>query len=231
MEEQLAQAQGQRRAAALGFLGADAGGREAALATYRDAQARLEQSRGEAIARVEATGKKYNDTNYVFLTYVLAQLPDGVKGFIIAVIFAAAMSTLSGELGALASASTIDFYKRFAGGAARHDLRVSRVLTAFWGLLACLVATHVGQWGSAIEVVNRLGSYFYGSILGVFALAVLTRWATALGAVCGLVAGMGTVAAVAELTDVHFLWYNVVGAVTVFVVGAAVSLARRLSGH
>jgi Na+/proline symporter len=80
-----------------------------------------------------------------------------------------------------------------------------------------------GRLGSAIEVVNRFGSYFYGSILGVFGLAVLTKRASAVGAFWGLLAGMASVWTVATFTPVHFLWYNVVGAVVVFVVGLALS--------
>ena len=80
-----------------------------------------------------------------------------------------------------------------------------------------------GQLGSAIEVVNRFGSYFYGSILGVFGLAVLTPRATARGAFYGLFAGMAAVFLVSSLTPVAFLWYNVVGAVTVFAVGLVIT--------
>jgi Na+/proline symporter len=85
------------------------------------------------------------------------------------------------------------------------------------------VALEAGRLGSAIEVVNKFGSYFYGSILGVFALAVLTPSATARGAFYGLLAGMTAVFLVSQLTDVAFLWYNVIGAVTVFVVGLLIT--------
>ena len=113
----------------------------------------------------------------------------------IAVIFAAAMSALAGELNSLATATMVDFYSRFVrmDGSGAHDLLVSRVFTVFWGLFAGLVALQAGHLGSAIEVVNRFGSYFYGSILGVFGLAVLTPRATARGAFYGLFAGMAAV--------------------------------------
>ena len=115
------------------------------------------------------------------------------------------------------------------GGDGARDLLVSRLFTAFWGLFACAVALQAGALGSAIEVVNRFGSYFYGSILGVFGLAVLTPRARARGAFYGLFAGMATVFLVSQLTNVAFLWYNVVGALTVFVVGLLISwLDRRL---
>jgi Na+/proline symporter len=120
----------------------------------------------------------------------------------------------------------VDFYKRFVrpDGGDAHELLVSRILTGAWGLFACVVALEAGKLGSAIEVVNRFGSYFYGSILGVFALAVLTPRASARGAFWGLIVGMATVATVAWATPIHFLWYNVVGTAAVFVTGLAIDL-------
>jgi hypothetical protein len=104
---------------------------------------------------------------------------------------------------------------------------MSRVFTAAWGLFAGLVALRTGQLGSAIETVNRFGSYFYGSILGVFMLAVLAPRVRGAAATVALFVGMATVLVVNLLTPIHFLWYNVVGAVTVFLVG---SLLTALSG-
>ncbi|HET7291319.1 MAG TPA: sodium:solute symporter [Vicinamibacteria bacterium] len=172
----------------------------------------------------------YNDTNYIFPTYVLTQLPRGLAGLVIAVIFAAAMSTLSGEFNSLATATMVDFYKRYVrpSGGDAHELLVSRLLTAFWGGFACLVALQAGRLGTAIEVVNRFGSYFYGSILGVFALAVLTPRAGPRGAFYGLVVGMSTVALVAWTTSIHFLWYNLIGTLAVLVSGLAIT---ALSGE
>jgi solute:Na+ symporter, SSS family len=190
---------------------------------YLESGRRLADARKEARTALDrALGKPASsDTNYIFPSYIVGHLPSGLAGLVIAVIFAAAMSTLSGEFNSLATASMVDFYKRYVrpDGGDAHDLLMSRVFTAFWGAFACLIALQAGRLGSAIEVVNRFGSYFYGSILGVFALAILTPRATAAGAFYGLFAGMAAVAAVAQLTGVHFLWYNVVGAVTVFAAG------------
>ncbi|HEY3122242.1 MAG TPA: sodium:solute symporter [Vicinamibacteria bacterium] len=197
---------------------------------YLAAGAELDAARRDVVRLYETkTGESYTDTNYIFPTYILTHLPRGLAGLVIAVIFAAAMSTLSGEFNSLATASMIDFYKRFvrtAGGDA-HELLVSRVLTAFWGLFACLIALQAGRLGSAIEVVNRFGSYFYGSILGVFALAVLTPQASARGAFWGLLIGMASVYLVATFTAVQFLWYNVVGTMAVLVSGLAISALAR----
>ena len=104
--------------------------------------------------------------------------------------------------------------------------------TGFWGLFAGIVAVYASSLGSLIEVVNRFGSFFYGSILGVFMLAILTRRATGTGAFVGLIAGMSAVAAVAfGRPDISFLWHNVIGAVVVFVVGMSVSLLNRRPGR
>jgi Na+/proline symporter len=102
---------------------------------------------------------------------------------------------------------------------------VSRLATAVWGVLACVAAVYAVQLGSLIEVVNTFGSYFYGSILGVFMLAMGTKRANGHGAFVGLIAGMTVVWAAVTYTEVAFLWLNVVGAVVVTVVGLAVSAA------
>ena len=198
----------------------------------REAEARA--IRGEALALVRsATGDAaYNDVNYVFPTFVTTYMPIGVVGLLIAAIFAAAMSTISAELASLSTATVIDFYRRFMRPVAddAHYLAVSRIATAFWGLFASGVAIFAAELGSLIEVVNRFGSYFYGSILGVFILAVGFPRATPSGAFVGLIGGMTAVGFAATLTDVAFLWHNVTGAVAVVVIGLLVSLvtpARR----
>ena len=197
--------------------------------SYLEAHTRLtaaHQQAGRRVAELSGT-KSYNDTNYIFPSYVVSKLSGGLAGLVIAVIFAAAMSTLAGEFNSVATATMVDFYQPFvrSDASAAHYLWMSRLFTVLWAVFACLVALKAGQLGSAIEVVNRFGSYFYGSILGVFGLAILTPRATALGAFCGLIAGMITVFLVSVFTSIGFLWYNVVGAVTVFVVGLLITVA------
>ena len=183
-----------RQAAAEGYARERDGERPGARScTCPRSETRRPRPRPTACSR-DQPGKPFNDTNYIFPSYVVSQLPRGLAGLVIAVIFAAAMSTLSGELNSLATATMVDFYQRFVKTSASdpHYLAMSRLFTAFWGLFACVVALQAGQLGSAIEVVNRFGS-FYGSILGVFVLAVLAPWASARGAFYGLFAGMATV--------------------------------------
>jgi Na+/proline symporter len=169
----------------------------------------------------------------VFPTFVTTRLPIGLIGIILAAIMAAAMSSIAAELNALATTTVIDFYRRLVRPEApdAHYLSVSRLATAFWGVFTCIVALFAADLGSLIEVVNRFGSFFYGSILGVFMLAMLTRRASGTGAFVGLIGGMTLVATVAfTRPEISFLWHNVIGAVGVVVVGSLVSLlapARR----
>jgi SSS family solute:Na+ symporter len=151
-------------------------------------------------------------------------------GLFIAAVLAAAMSSIAAELNSLATASVIDFYRMWVRAEApdAHFLRVGRLATLLWGLFACGVALYAASLGSLIEVVNRFGSFFYGSLLGVFVLAIGTRRATGTGAFLGLLGGMSAVAYVAlRHPEISFLWHNVVGVVAVVVVGMAVSLAFR----
>ncbi len=166
------------------------------------------------------------DVNYIIPHFVLNELPVGLAGLFVAGVMAAAMSAIAAELNSLATATVIDFYRRWVRPTApdAHYLNISRGATAFWGAFAMVVATYAATLGSLIEVVNRFGSFFYGSILGVFLLAMLPR-ARALGAFVGLIAGMSAVAAVNfGLPKVSFLWHNVIGAVTVVAVGGLLSL-------
>ena len=185
--------------------------------------------RSEALALVEkTTGQPSKDVNYIIPRFVVEQLPIGLAGLFIAGVMAAAMSAIAAELNSLVTATVIDFYRRWVRTEASdaHFLAVGRGATAFWGLVACVVASYAATLGSLIEVVNRFGSFFYGSILGVFILAMIPR-ARAMGAFIGLIVGMLAVAAVNfGAPQVSFLWHNVVGAVTVVVIGMALSLGR-----
>ncbi len=209
--------------------------REAATRDDRDAflasDSRLKDVRAKAAAVVkQATGDRdYNDVNYVFPTFITTRMPIGLVGLMIAAIFAAAMSASGGELNSLATATIIDFYRRHFVKAAsdRHYVLVSKLATVFWGLFACVVAMRAANQGSLIEVVNRYGSFVYGSLLGVFILAILTTRATARGAFWGLIAGIAAVLTVAiQLPWIEFLWHNLIGAVVVVVVGMAISYTQ-----
>ena len=171
------------------------------------------------------TGTSAQDVNYVMPYFVLHFLPVGLIGIFVAAVLAAAMSSIAAELNSLATVTVIDFYRRWVRPEApdAHYLLVSKAATGVWGLFACGVATFAATLGSLIVVVNRFGSFFYGSILGVFLLAMIPR-ARATGAFCGLIAGMGIVGAVNfGAPSISWLWHNVIGAVTVVAVGLVLS--------
>jgi solute:Na+ symporter, SSS family len=220
-----------RRDAARALNAARRTGDELALADARArflaSQQTVTETRREAAGVVrDVTGDtRYNDVNYVFPTFITTILPVGLTGLMIAAIFAAVMSSVSSELNSLSTATIIDFYRRhFRKEATQaHYLAMSKLVTGIWGVVACYIATQAANIGALIEVVNQVGSFFYGSILGVFVLAVATR-ANTNGALVGLVAGMATVAAVAFNTNVAWLWQNVIGTATVVVVGLVVTM-------
>ena len=205
----------------------DAAGIAEYSAAFNAASADVKGARADAVAIVKSVSGDgaYNDVNYVFPTFVLTHLPVGLVGLLIAAILAAAMSTISAELASLSTATVIDFYRRWwsADASDAQLLWVSRAAVGLWGIFASVVAIYAAELGSLIEVVNRFGSYFYGSILGVFVLAIASTRANGHGAFVGLIGGMLAVGYVATQTKVEFLWLNVVGAVAVYVIGVVVS--------
>ena len=208
-----------------------AGSRDAAaIGNLKTTEAAVTEVRSEALALAgRVTGEVARDVNYVIPRFVLDELPIGLAGLFLAAVMAAAMSSIAAELNSLSTATVIDFYRRWVKPEASdaHFLFVSKLATGLWGIFACVVATFAVSLGSLIEVVNRYGSFFYGSILGVFLLAMIPR-ARGAGAFFGLIAGMGTVAAVSfGKPEVSFLWHNVIGAVTVVGVGLLMSGTRR----
>ncbi len=231
LEQRYNEAIGERRVAAQQLADAESGGDAAAIdarrAAFRGHEQRVKDARAEAITLVKQVSgdSSYNDINYVFPTYIVTQMPVGLIGLLMAAIFAAAMSTIAGELSALSTSTVMDFYKRWVrdDGDEPHLLMVSKIAMLFWSVFASVVAIWAAELGSLIEVVNRFGSFFYGSILGVFLLAIGWPRANATGAFIALIAGMSVVGYVTLNTSIAFLWHNLIGAVVVFGVGMIVS--------
>ena len=218
----------QRRLAALDFIDARNTDLEAtARASYVDANAEFSASRREATEFVRQANDdaSFNDVNYVFPTFVLQNMPLGVVGLIVAAILAAAMSSVAAELNSLATTSTMDLYRQHINpdSTEKELLRFGRIATLLWGLFACVVATFVTNLGSLIEVVNTFGSFFYGSLLGVFVLAFVVPSAKSAGAFYGLLFGMVSVWIASYFTDIAFLWFNVVGCLVTVAAGYLIS--------
>ena len=220
-----------RRDATFGLLqarrdGDDSSDFQRRIATYDDELEGLRERSRTLVADVR--GASSNDVNYVFPSYLITYVPTGILGLLLAVIFAAAMSSLDSELTALSSATVIDFYRRhFKPNATEaHYLLVSRLATLGWGAFAVLFALYAARPGPLVEAVNEVGSVFYGALLGVFLLAFLLKQATAAGAFYGLIFSMLTVLAVSRFTEIAWLWYNVIGTVVVLLVGILLQRQR-----
>ena len=167
-----------------------------------------------------------NDTNYIFLSFIINFLPIGVIGLLIAAILSASMSSTSAELNALASTSIIDFYKRLfnKNASERHYLRASKLATVFWGFYAILFALFAQHLGSLIEAVNILGSLVYGTILGIFLTAFYLK---RIGGTPTFIAAIIAECAVLYcyfFTEIPFLWYNVIGCLMVIAISIFISI-------
>lgn len=234
VEQRYSSAFDQRRAAASDLISARHAGDDArwkaGLERYRAAQLSLDAARrdGAKLAQDKLGIPGFNDTNYIFLSFVTRYLPVGVVGLVLGVIFSAAMSSISGEINSLATVSVIDVYRRYVSREAtdRHYLLISRLATAFWGLWAVGFASYGSGFGALIEAVNMIGSLFYGGMLGVFVLAVFVKRVGPNGAFFGVIAGEAAIFAAKFFTQISFLWYNVIGCVVVILTGLLISLVE-----
>jgi Na+/proline symporter len=183
------------------------------------------RTRQKAFDDVRKDAPGGTDTNYIFLYFVTHYLPIGVAGLALSVVFGAALTTSSGELNSLATVSVIDIYKRYfnADATDAQYLRVSRIGTVFWGLYAIASAQYAKTLGSLIEVVNMLGSLFYGGLLGVFVLAFYFPRVRGTAAFWGVIAGEAVIFAFRFTTDIAFLWFNVIGSLVVVVTALIIS--------
>jgi SSS family solute:Na+ symporter len=154
--------------------------------------------------------------------FLVREMPTGLAGLLLASIVAVAMSNASGSLNSLAASSVLDFSKlRGHSTDPVKFLRLSRRMTLFWG--AILMAFGFVKWGPLLEAGLTVASLPFGSLLGLFLLGTLDRRATATGALIGMFAGLATVLCIWQFTPIAYTWYVLIGSVTTFAVGAAVS--------
>jgi SSS family transporter len=230
-------AHAERKASMLALAARDDRPEESLAATTRYQRAVLDLETIRRQARTLVGGKEDaagaprddKDTNNIFCRYVLDQMPPVLLGLIIAAIFAAAMSSIDSVLNALSGATVVDLYRRWIRPDATdaQSLRVGRAVTLFWGVTATFTALFFAGGGSIIEMINRVGSWFYGSLLGIFVMALFFRRAGDLAGALGLCGGMAAVVLVHNTVKVQFLWYNVVGLAGVLLVGGLTSLFAR----
>ena len=157
-----------------------------------------------------------NDTNFIFLSFVIGFLPVGLVGLVLAAILSASMSSTSAELNALASTTVIDIYMRVfkKNATERHYLFVSKLATVFWGMYAIAFALYANRLGSLIEAVNILGSLFYGTILGIFLIAFYSKQIGGNATFLAAIIAELVVIACFHYTEIPYLWYNVIGCIT-----------------
>jgi len=166
-----------------------------------------------------------NDTNYIFITYIVNYLPIGLIGLLLAAIIAASMSSTSAELNSLASTSLIDIYKRLINknGSDAHYLKFSKYATVGWGIYAIIFALLASELGSLIEAVNILGSLVYGTILGIFLVAFYTKKISGNSVFISAIIAEAVVLYCFLFTSIPFLWYNVIGCLIVLILSYGIN--------
>jgi SSS family transporter len=164
----------------------------------------------------------------IFPTFIVRNLPHGIAGLVIAAIFAAAMSNLSGSLNSLASTTVLDFYQPFVGRQTgdndRRLLRISRWLTAVWGVVLIAIAILARGWGSVFTVGLTIASIVYGPMLGAFLLGVLTNTTSERGVMAGIAVSLAAMIAVRIFTPLAWTWYVLAG--TAICMGAGLVVSR-----
>lgn len=182
------------------------------------AESTAAETRGRAVALIKKhnPGANPNDTNYVFLSYVLGSLPAGLVGLVLAAVFSASMSSMSAEINALGTTTVVDVWRRLLGSKeGPRDVLVGRIATFAWGCFAIAFAEYAARLGSLVEAVNILGSLFYGTILGIFLVAFYLKRVQGGAAFWAALIAEALVLACFAFTRISFLWYNLIGCVLV----------------
>jgi Na+/proline symporter len=192
-----------------------------------------ESIRKEAIGLIQQNNPESdgNDTNYIFLSFVLAFLPAGLIGLVLAAILSASMSSTSAELNALASTTVMDIYKRmiYNKGSEKHYLIASKLATVFWGGVAIFFALFANRLGSLVEAVNILGSLFYGTILGIFLVAFYIKKIGGHAVFIAAITAEIVVLALFQFTEIPYLWFNFIGCVVVVILGIIIQGLIQIS--
>jgi F0F1-type ATP synthase assembly protein I len=211
-----------------------------ARAAMLEAEAATEAFRGEAKAALIAADPlaKTKDSDYVFIGFILDQLPHGVIGLLIAVMIAAALGSKAGELNALGTTTTIDLWRQFRPLAAHDEarnVRAAKWFTALWGLVAIAFALFAGFSENLIEAINIIGSIFYGVVLGIFLVAFFLKRVGGTAVFWAAVIAQCVIFALYLLRhqfpklDISYLWYNFIGCAVC--VGLSLFLQAILPGH
>jgi len=174
-----------------------------------------------------------NDTNYIFLRFVVDHLPKGLIGLLIAIIFLASWGSIAAALNSLASASVVDFHKKFIHKnlSEEQDYRISRWYTLFWGIFCVVAAQFVIGMGSLIEAVNILGSWFYGIILGIFLVAFYFKSIRGNAVFWSALVSQVLIIVIYFQSGIGWLWLTLVGAFMVILFSFIISLFENKTGN
>ena len=212
----------QKRAAIRAVSTASSSERDAAMNKLRelDAQARELRDRIKAVLVQAGVDPKSKESDYVFITFILQQMPHGVIGLLIAVMLCATMSATAAALNALGSTTAVDFYRPLIrpNASDHHYVVAAQALTAAWGLIAIGVASFASLVENLIEAGNILGSVFYGSILGLFLAAFFLRRVTGSAVFFAALLAQTMVFVLFATTNIGYLWYNLIGCAAVLIV-------------
>jgi solute:Na+ symporter, SSS family len=215
----------QKRAAIRAVSSASSNGssneRDVAMTKVRelDREARGVRDRTKAILEQAGADPKSKESDYVFITFILQQMPHGLVGLLIAVILCATMSATAATLNALGSTTAIDFYRPLIrpNASDHHYVVAAKALTAAWGLIAIGVASFASLVENLIEAGNILGSVFYGSILGLFLAAFFIRRVTGSAVFFAALLAQALVFVLFATTNIGYLWYNFIGCAAVLI--------------
>jgi Na+/proline symporter len=240
LEKQYADAFSQKKAAAANYVTAldskDKAKIDAASGALKKAENAQLAIRKNAVALIKKNDNKTdasNDTNYIFLNFVTHYLPRGLIGLLIAIVFLASMGSTASALNSLASTSVVDIYKRIVNPNADDQtyLKASRLATVFWGLICIGMALFAGKMGNLLEAVNELGSYIYGTILGVFVVAFFIKNIRGTSVFIAALITEGAICLLGFLNVIAYLWLNAIGCLLVIIIAWFLNIIFKEKAH
>jgi SSS family solute:Na+ symporter len=203
--------------------------RQRVLLQQADAQTKAIRKEVTDLMLQNDKGAEINDNNYIFLSFVTRYLPQGLIGLLIAIIFLASMGSTASALNSLASTSVIDIYKRLINKEASDEkyLKASRWSTVIWGVICIAMALYASRIGNLLEAVNILGSYIYGTILGVFLVAFYLKHVNGKAVFYAAILTELVVCVCGYYKVVAYLWLNLIGCVLVVLIALLVQLLLK----
>ncbi|MFL0063831.1 sodium:solute symporter [Tenacibaculum maritimum] len=200
----------------------------ASIKALNEQDAEVKDAAKEIIKKADVSVET-NDKDYVFIHFILNNLPRGLIGLLLAVILSAAMSSTASELNALASTTAIDLYKRnvAANRSEEHYVKASKWFTLGWGILAILVACVANLFDNLIQLVNIIGSIFYGNVLGIFLLAFFVKFVKGNAVFIAAIITQILIVLVWYVDWLPYLWLNLLGCVLVMGIATCIQLFQK----